>query len=114
MNRQIAIIGNGQLAQMMHDESASLGLDTTDFPLPEIEKDGTCKDSEIKYWVHKLRDFDCVTFEIENIPVRLLKEVQNYVPVYPAVEALSVSQDRLNEKQLFNHQYILEFYSNLT
>jgi len=103
MLKNIAILGNGQLAEMMHDESSELGLNTTSFPLPSINKDGSCEQKEIDLWLQNLKDFDCVTFEIENIPVMLLKAVEQVLPVYPSIDALAVSQDRLNEKQLFNN-----------
>ncbi|MDA7742158.1 5-(carboxyamino)imidazole ribonucleotide synthase [Francisellaceae bacterium] len=98
---KIAILGNGQLAAMMHEVSAKLNLETIDFPLPEIKADGSCTESEISNWVEKLKSFDVVTYEIENIPVALLKEVNKSVPVYPAISALETAQDRLAEKQAF-------------
>jgi 5-(carboxyamino)imidazole ribonucleotide synthase len=99
--KRIAILGNGQLATMMHDVSGKLELSTTDFPLPEISKDGSCSMSESALWVQKLKNFDVVTYEIENIPVSLLEAVNNIVPVYPAISALASSQDRLIEKNTF-------------
>lgn len=99
--KKIAILGNGQLAAMMHDVSVKLGLLTIDFPLPEINKDGSCPHSEISSWVKKLKNFDVVTYEIENIPVSLLEAVNDVVPVYPSIPALASSQDRLIEKTTF-------------
>ena len=99
--KKIAILGNGQLAAMMHDVSGRIGLETTDFPLPKINKDGKCSNAEISLWVQKLKDFDVVTYEMENIPVSLLEAVNEIVPVYPAVSALASSQDRMIEKTTF-------------
>ena len=42
-----------------------------------------------------------VTYEFENVPVAALEQVAATHPVWPPVEALRVSQDRLLEKQLF-------------
>ena len=44
---------------------------------------------------------DLVTYEFENVPVAALQKVAATHPVWPPVEALRVSQDRLLEKQLF-------------
>jgi 5-(carboxyamino)imidazole ribonucleotide synthase len=44
---------------------------------------------------------DIVTYEFENVPVAALQQVAATHPVWPPVEALRVSQDRLLEKQLF-------------
>lgn len=44
---------------------------------------------------------DVITFENENIPVKTLQFLQQYKPVYPGIEALRTSQDRLFEKTLF-------------
>jgi 5-(carboxyamino)imidazole ribonucleotide synthase len=46
-------------------------------------------------------DVDIVTYEFENVPVAALQKVAETHAVYPPVEALRVSQDRLLEKQLF-------------
>ncbi len=46
-------------------------------------------------------EVDLVTFEFENVPVAALQQVAETHPVWPPVEALRVSQDRLLEKQLF-------------
>jgi len=46
-------------------------------------------------------DVDLVTYEFENVPVAALQKVARTHAVWPPVEALRVSQDRLLEKQLF-------------
>ena len=46
-------------------------------------------------------EVDLVTYEFENVPVEALHRVAATRPVWPPVEALRVSQDRLLEKQLF-------------
>lgn len=46
-------------------------------------------------------EVDLVTYEFENVPVAALQQVARTHPVWPPVDALRVSQDRLLEKQLF-------------
>ncbi|TNF69580.1 MAG: 5-(carboxyamino)imidazole ribonucleotide synthase [Gammaproteobacteria bacterium] len=96
----IAILGNGQLASMLSDCADRLSLKTTAFPLLKLDKKGQIEASEIHYWVEQLKSFDVVTFEIENLPVELLKSLEKVTSVRPAIKALEVAQDRLKEKSL--------------
>lgn len=49
-----------------------------------------------------LKKSDMMTWEFENIPAETLKRLKNSkVPIYPTVDSLLVSQDRLQEKQYF-------------
>jgi 5-(carboxyamino)imidazole ribonucleotide synthase len=45
---------------------------------------------------------DVVTYEFENVPVAALQAIEDKVPVYPPTAALRHSQDRLDEKRLFD------------
>ncbi|HEU0198080.1 MAG TPA: 5-(carboxyamino)imidazole ribonucleotide synthase [Nevskiaceae bacterium] len=44
---------------------------------------------------------DVITYEFENVPVEIAKRIGEQRPIYPAPEALRVSQDRLTEKRCF-------------
>jgi 5-(carboxyamino)imidazole ribonucleotide synthase len=46
-------------------------------------------------------EVDVVTFEIENISIPSLAEVEKRVPVYPPPAIVAIAQDRLAEKELF-------------
>ena len=52
------------------------------------------------------RRCQCITFEFENVPSRTLQILSNYGQVYPSIQALSVTQDRLYEKQFLQQQGI--------
>lgn len=45
---------------------------------------------------------DVITYEFENVPVEALHLVDDKVAVYPPADALRHSQDRLDEKRLFD------------
>ena len=45
---------------------------------------------------------DVITYEFENVPVAALQAIEHKVPVYPPTAALRQSQDRLDEKRLFD------------
>ncbi|MDA0911998.1 MAG: 5-(carboxyamino)imidazole ribonucleotide synthase [Proteobacteria bacterium] len=98
---KIAILGNGQLAQMMIDSAKDLNVSIDTYPLPEIDRYGKSTPEEINRWQDKLQHYDVVTYEIENISVDLLQTVSQKTRVFPTIEVLSVAQDRLLEKDNF-------------
>ncbi|WP_119344597.1 5-(carboxyamino)imidazole ribonucleotide synthase [Facilibium subflavum] len=98
---KIAILGQGQLAQMLIESVEDLPVEIETFALPVVNKDGICDDTEIQKYCQLLQSFDVITYEIENICVSLLRKINQKVPVYPAIDALMTAQDRLSEKQLF-------------
>ena len=100
---KIAILGNGQLAKMLEESSMSLDISIHSYPLPKIDHTGNTSSEEILYWKEELRQYDVVTYEIENISVQLLEEINKITNVYPAINALKVSQDRLLEKEMFSN-----------
>lgn len=44
---------------------------------------------------------DVVTYEFENIPARAIEIAARYAPVYPGALALTLAQDRVDEKNFF-------------
>jgi 5-(carboxyamino)imidazole ribonucleotide synthase len=105
--KKIGIIGGGQLARMMALAAHPLGLETCclestqDCPAGLVTKIlvGDYHDSEK---LCALADCsDVITYEFENISAAALKYIDNSL-VYPPVEALHTSQDRLQEKNFFN------------
>ena len=107
VKKKIAILGQGQLANMLIESASELGLEITAFPLPQMDKYAQSTADEIKKYVKQLSGYDVVTYEIENISVDLLKSVQAVTQVLPSISALKVAQDRLLEKELFQKQQIL-------
>ncbi len=103
---KIAVLGAGQLAMMLADAGKNLGDSFTFLdPNPEscaarsgelIQADYT--DSAALHLLAK--SSDVATFEFENVAVEAVAQLQQQLPVYPAVNALSVCQDRLAEKLL--------------
>ena len=103
--KKIAILGQGQLAAMLIESAEHLDLEINSLPLPTINGKGLTGQAEIQRYCDQLRQFDVVGFEIENIAVELLTEIQamKAVSVCPSIKALAVAQDRLNEKNTFNY-----------
>lgn len=104
---RIGIIGGGQLAQMMALAGYPLG-----FQVLSLETNDYCPAASVCEIVigeyidqEKLQLLasrtDILTYEFENIPVSMLERID--APIYPPLKALGIAQDRLLEKNFFNH-----------
>ena len=103
----VGILGGGQLARMMILAGAPLGLQFRIYdPSPDACAgqlaplvNGAFDDEQA------LRDFaasvDVITFDFENVPAASLATLEQGSRVFPNARALSVAQDRLSEKTLF-------------
>lgn len=105
---RVGILGGGQLSQMLALSGIKLGIKFSFYvensPLPALNELG-----KIYFGLYtdfeKLKIFasqvDIITYENENIPVSTLEFLQKIINVYPSKKALSISQDRFLEKNLF-------------
>jgi 5-(carboxyamino)imidazole ribonucleotide synthase len=104
---KIGIIGAGQLGRMLALAGYPLAqqflfLDaSTDSPGAQVAPIVTGAFDDPRSLERLAAEVDLVTYEFENVPVAALEKVAATRPVWPPVEALRVSQDRLLEKQLF-------------
>ncbi|MFI4963566.1 MAG: 5-(carboxyamino)imidazole ribonucleotide synthase, partial [Legionellales bacterium] len=106
---KIGILGAGQLARMLTLAAYPLGWRTLCFdPSAEacasdvtrvIQADYT-DETQLQHFASQV---DLITLENENVPVSCLEKLATYCPVYPNATAIGVAQDRLQEKQLFQH-----------
>lgn len=103
----IGILGGGQLSRMLALAGIPLGLDFY-FYVPTqsaalhslgaiIPGDYTHL-SQLKKFAEQV---DVITFENENIPAATLDYLTSLKPVYPDQRALTITQDRLLEKNFF-------------
>ena len=104
---RIGVLGGGQLGRMLALAGYPLGA--------RFRHVGTAQDTSARevaehinaaYEDHDaLKRFadglDVVTYESENVPLEAAQFIAGHVPVMPSLEALRVSQDRLNEKLTF-------------
>ncbi len=103
----VGILGGGQLARMMAISGAPLGLR---FLLVDNVADA-CAGQFAPMLVGDYRDesilaefagkVDVATFDFENVPAESAHWLSSKVAVFPNPNALAVSQDRLEEKNLF-------------
>lgn len=104
---KIGIFGGGQLGRMMALASYPFNLrfsfydahqDCPSAPLGQLIGDAHGTDASLDAFIASA---DVFTYEFENIPVAWVERIAAQKPVYPSVKSLAVSQNRLNEKQLF-------------
>ena len=104
---RIGIIGAGQLGQMLGFAARHLDVevrfvDPSDNPPAAVCGKVIQSDFDNAVALVALADTcDVVTYEFENIPVAALQHLDGIAPVYPPAAALRQSQDRLDEKKLF-------------
>ena len=104
---KIGVIGAGQLGRMLALAGYPLALQfrfldaSADSPGGQVAPIVTGAFDDPQSLERLAADVDLVTYEFENVPVAALQKVAQTHAVWPPVEALRVSQDRLLEKQLF-------------
>ena len=104
---KVAIIGAGQLGQMLALAGYPLGIRTefydrtADTPGGQVGPIVTGEFDDHARLAALARRVEVVTFDWENVPVAALRAAERFAPVYPQPEVLEVAQDRLLEKTLF-------------
>lgn len=101
--KTIGILGGGQLGMMLAQAALPLGIrcvfleDSANCPARLLGK---------VFSSEQFEDFaqscDIFTLEFENTPLKPAQVLESTKQLYPSSFALSVAQDRLNEKNLFN------------
>ncbi len=105
---RIGIIGAGQLGQMLGFAARDLGVECRFVDPSPDPPAAVCGDvlqrpfDDAEALEELAANCDVVTYEFENVPVAALHAIEDKVPVYPPTEALRQSQDRLDEKRLFD------------
>lgn len=103
---KVGILGGGQLAQMLALAAYPLGIktialeSTSDCPAGLVTNIITGNYTDQQKLKTLTDQIDILTYEFENVDVPSIKNVKN-IPVYPPAHALSISQDRLAEKNFF-------------
>lgn len=109
---RIGIVGGGQLARMMVLAGEPLGIDfmildpAEDATAGQVTEQVVAEYDDIEALTLLASKVDVITFDFENVPASALEHLQSRCTVYPPIKALSISQDRVAEKQLFNQHNI--------
>ena len=105
--KRIGIIGAGQLGQMLGFAGQKLDvgfvfLDPSPDPPAAVVGPVLRLPFDSDEGLRQLAsDSDIITYEFENVSVSAIERVAADTVVYPPLDALRISQDRLSEKQLF-------------
>ena len=102
----IGILGGGQLGRMLAMAAANLGMKAhiycpeTDSPAFDVAAHHTIATyddlSALEIFANCV---DIVTYEFENVPSDTAHHIEQFTPLAPGKKPLSISQDRLLEKQ---------------
>jgi 5-(carboxyamino)imidazole ribonucleotide synthase len=107
----IGILGGGQLGRMLSIAAAQLGFDVaiytdeTDSPASRVSgRTVVAAYDDAAQLAAFARSVDVVTTEFENVPAATAQAlIQANAQVHPEPAILAIAQDRLEEKNYFNH-----------
>ncbi|MAD91582.1 MAG: 5-(carboxyamino)imidazole ribonucleotide synthase [Gammaproteobacteria bacterium] len=105
---RIGIIGAGQLGQMLGFAAKKLGIEcqyldpSINPPASNVGKVIQSSFDDPAALLSLSDKCDVITYEFENVPCEALEKIEKITPVYPPLNALKHSQDRLDEKKLFD------------
>jgi len=105
---KIGILGGGQLAKMLVLAGYPLGIQ-----IVCIDPNADCCAQPLCPVVHTefdnierihehFKGVSCVTYETENLPLHAVEKLQEHYTLYPSLEALRITQDRLFEKNFLH------------
>jgi 5-(carboxyamino)imidazole ribonucleotide synthase len=104
---KIGVLGAGQLGRMLALAGYPLGLTfrfldpAADPPAGHLAEHIAADYHDPAAQMRFLDGVDMVTYEFENIPVDVARNIAAFVPVHPTPLALEKGQDRLVEKTIF-------------
>ena len=106
---KLGIIGGGQLGSLLSEAAKSLSIETViltddiNAPAKNFTENFICGNYEDENLINEfINKVDLVTFEFENIPYKILKNINNFKPVLPNPEINKLIQNRYTEKDFLN------------
>ena len=103
----VGVLGGGQLSLMLAEASHSLDIEIVFIdPAPDACANRRARQIVAEYddsqaLAELAQQADVITYEFENVPSEAVSLLSQKINVFPAVNALSIAQDRLLEKQRF-------------
>jgi 5-(carboxyamino)imidazole ribonucleotide synthase len=100
----VGVLGGGQLGRMLALAGYPLGLrfrflePSPDAPVSNLAEHYIGDYHDVTVLDRFAEGLSVITYEFENVPVDAAQRLARLVPVFPAPQALAVSQDRLDEK----------------
>ena len=106
---KLGIIGGGQLGSLLSEAAKLLSVETViltddiNAPAKNFTENFISGNYEDENLINEFIDkVDLVTFEFENIPYKILKNINNLKPVLPNPEINKLIQNRYTEKDFLN------------
>lgn len=106
-NLRIGVLGGGQLGRMLGLAGVSLGMSfrfldpAHDAPAADVGEMILAPFDDERAVDALAAGLDAATFEFENVPASIAARLASLVPTCPPPLALTIGQDRLNEKEMF-------------
>ncbi len=104
--KKIGILGGGQLGMLLAQSIVRLGAEACVYdPDPEAPACRAVGHSVNAGWHDKkalssfISSCDRVTYEFENVPYQSLAELNQKIPVFPSLDVLKITQNRIKEKE---------------
>lgn len=101
----LGMLGGGQLGQMFTIAARTMGYEVVvldpdkESPAGKLATTHICADYTDQASLDKIaKSCDAVTTEFENVPASTLEALANNSPVRPGAQAVTITQDRIHEK----------------
>jgi len=108
-NPTLGIIGGGQLGSLLAEAAKKLNIQTVilsddiNAPAKNFTTNFICGNYEDEKIINEfIRKVDLITFEFENIPYKVLKNINEHKTVLPKPEINKLVQNRYTEKDFLN------------
>ena len=108
-NPTLGIIGGGQLGSLLAEAAKKLNIETVilsddiNAPAKNFAKNFVCGDYEDEKIINEfISKVDLITFEFENIPYKVLKNINEQKTILPKPEINKLIQNRYSEKDFLN------------
>ena len=109
--KKIGILGGGQLGMLLAQSIVRLGAEACVYdPDPEAPACRAVKHSVNADWHDKkalsafIAGCDRVTYEFENVPFDCLADLNQPMTVFPSLDVLKITQNRIHEKEFLRKQ----------
>ena len=108
-NPILGIIGGGQLGSLLAEAAKKLNIETVilsddiNAPAKNFTKNFVCGNYEDEKIINEfISKVDLITFEFENIPYKVLKNINEQKTILPKPEINKLIQNRYSEKDFLN------------
>lgn len=105
--KKLALLGGGQLARMMALAGYPLGIELVCFDREANTSAAYLAETHVIDFMDdaamsaSLKPYSIISYETENLPIEMIERLAETKTIFPGVEVIRLTQDRLYEKQTF-------------